>query len=448
MKTQLKAIFQRIKEFIKRDVWILTDKDITPVLYFFVQQVRMIVITVKGFAEDKVHLRASALTYYSLLSIVPVIAMLFGIASGFGVEKHIEKYLVKNFQGQQDVLVWLIDFANRLLENTQGGVVAGIGIVILLWTILKVLNHIESSFNDIWQIKKGRSLVRKLSDYFSMMMIAPIIFILASSLNVFVVNFIRMVGSDMSVILMVSPLLVKLTPYLLVWLLFTLVYMVMPNTKVSFKAALVAGIIAGTSFQLLQWGYIHFQVGVSKYNAIYGSFAALPLFIIWLRMSWLIVLFGAEMSFAYQNLDNYKIEDESLLISQYHKKTLTLLVTYIIINRFKEGEKPYSAEQIAHESGLPIRLVRNILYDLTEAGIISEAIVMETIKQRAYQPAIDINRLTVSYVLHKVEGRGADEYIKPADSNAYKKLLEIRKKMQEKVEKGEGDILLRDIAVS
>jgi membrane protein len=291
----VKELTKKSVGFIKEDVWRISLKDKPKYFKWLIMPLRVLLIAFRGFKEDKVSLRASALTFYSMLSVVPVVAMGFGIAKGFGFEKMLEKQLAENFADQQEVFNYILTFANSFLENTKGGVIAGIGIAVLFWTVMKVFGNIESSFNAIWQVYKPRVWFRKFSDYLTMMLIAPLLIILSTSANVFITTQISKITSEVALLGYFSPIiffLVKLIPYVLFWFVLTLIYMVMPNTKVSFKSGFAAGVVAGTIFVFTQYLYIYFQVGVSKYNAIYGSFAALPLFLVWLQTSWLIVLLG------------------------------------------------------------------------------------------------------------------------------------------------------------
>jgi len=247
---------------------------------------------------------------------------------------------MNQFSGQEEVLTTVISFANSLLANTKGGLLAGVGIMVLFWAVIKVLGNIEYSFNDIWGIKEGRTLGRKFSDYLSVMLLCPILMILASSVTVFITTQITLITAKVALLGMFSSIIffvLKLLPYCLIWVLFTFLYIFMPNTKINFKSGILAGIIAGTLYQLVQWGYIVFQVGAAKYNAIYGSFAALPLFLIWLQLSWLIVLFGAELSFAHQNVDTYEFEPDSLNISDHFKKLLSLQTCHVLVKNFCGG---------------------------------------------------------------------------------------------------------------
>lgn len=402
---------KKIIQFLKQDIWRIKLKTLPSKRAFFIKQLRVILLALRGFAEDKCKLRASALTFYSLLSIVPVVAMIFGIAKGFGLQNLLEKQLRAKFPAQPEVVEKIISFAQSWLQNTQGGLIAGIGVVILFWTVMKVLGNIEKSFNDIWGVKRGRSIIRKSSDYLSVILLCPVLIIMSSSLTVFLVSKIELITQKIDLLGAVSPLIsavVKLLPYCLIWILFSFIYLFMPNTKVRFKYGLAAGILGGTIYQLVQWGYINFQVGVSKYNAIYGSFAALPLFLVWLQISWLIVLFGAEISFALQNIDTYEFEPDCLQVSFSFKKMLSLCIVRLSVKSFSKGKAPMTAFEIAHVLDVPVRLIRQVLFDLVQSRILCES-KLDGSDQIGYQPAVDPDTLTIQKVLEALENKGSDD---------------------------------------
>ena len=403
-------------------------------------------LAVRGFDEDRCQLRASALTFYSLLSIVPVIAILFGIAKGFGFQEVLEKDLLEKFSAHQAVLVQVMDFAKSLLETTRGGLIAGIGLVILFWTVIKVLGSIERSFNNVWGVKNPRPWSRKFTDYISVLLIAPILFFLSSSIMVFITSQVTFITEKFALLGFFSSLiffLLKLLPYCIVWILFTFIYIFMPNTKVRFTSGLIAGIVAGSVYQLVQWGYITFQVGVAKYNAIYGSFAALPLFLGWLQVSWLVVLFGAEISFSHQNVDTYEFEPDCLRVSMSFKKLLSLRITHLLVKNFSAGKPPLTASMITHALEVPIRLVRQVLSELTESGIVS-AVVTEDGENPAYQPGRDSDSLTIQYVIDALEKRGVDT-IPAAQTDELKALSESLQMFNDSIVSSPANKLLKSI---
>jgi membrane protein len=418
----------KLKDLISKEILTRPIKSYSRRKMFLIRQIKIYAMAFKGFNQDRVQERASALTYYSILSIVPIIAMAFGIAKGFGFETFLQEKLLQNFSGQEKVLEWILTFVDRYLSNINGGVIAGVGIVLLLWSVMKLLGNIESSFNDIWQIKKSRVMSRKLSDYISLVVITPVLLLVSSSATIFLSEEIKNSSEIFPLLGYIGPFLsflVNLIPYVLIWMVFSLLYIIMPNTKVQFKSAFIAGIIAGTMFQLLQWGYFYFQGMLTGYGAVYGSFAALPLFLMWMQLSWLIVLFGAEVAFANQNVEHYEAESEVFNISNHVKRTVTLLLLREIVLNFKNSQMPETPEQLAVKLDLSVRLVRDILYELNETGIISETIT-KNVKENAYQPAMDIEKLTIGFVLDHLDRRGQDSLTSgnPKEVEKMKKVID------------------------
>lgn len=410
-ESRVKRIMQtinKVNKFITHDIWSTHLDDLPPKLRAPFKYLRVVLLALRGFNEDKVQVKASALTYYTLMSTVPVFALIFGIAKGFGVDKYLEQQIITNFKGQEEVMNQVISFSHSLLARTGGGVIAGIGIVLLFWSVIKVLNNIENSFNDIWQVEKPRTWTRKFTDYLSIMLIAPILLIASSGIHVFLATQISSIAQEIEIIGYVSPLLIsalQFLPYLLIWVLFSFIFIAMPNTKVSYASGIIAGIISGSGFVIVQWAYIFLQIGVSKYNAIYGSFAALPLFLIWMQTSWLIVLFGAEISFAYQNVEMYEFEKETDYISHNNRKVLSILILTTIIKRFKEGEEPLTSLELSKMLHIPQRLMRNLLTLMIDSGLVNEVLLKDT-KNIAYQPARHIEHLSLAFVEEKLDNHG------------------------------------------
>jgi len=419
-------MIERGRRFIEHELWKIDLTERNRLQRVVIKQLRILVIAIKGFFQNNIQEKASALTYYSLLSIVPVIAMAFGIAKGFGFETRLKEELLAQGSNNKEVWDQVLNFADSMLANTQGGLVAGIGVMILLWSVMKLLSSIESSFNDIWEIRKGRSIARKFADYLAIMLIAPILLLLSGSATVFIKSQLTELTEQFALIGFFGPVLnflFRLSPYVLIWLVFTLIYAIMPNTRVTFRSAVTAGIIAGTGFQLFEWLYITLQIGVTRYNAIYGSFAALPLFLIWLQTSWLIVLVGAEMSFANQNVEQYENESEADAISIRFTRHMTILVIQKIAQRFSEGATPYTSEELSEQLGVPVRLIRNVIHQLSEAGLLAETPTDDE-KTVAYIPARDIHTIRMLDVVDAIENEGAERI--PSKSEADFQVIKAR----------------------
>jgi len=432
--------------FLEKDIWQIPLRELPKGKSFIIRQLRILLLSFRGFNEDKVTLRASALTYYTLFSIVPVVGLAFGIAKGFGLEAYLVKQLETALSGREEVLEWILSFSQSMLETARGGMVAGVGLIILLYTIFQVMNNIETSFNDIWQVKKARDWTRMLSDYFAMMFIAPLFFILSSAATVFLNTQVHLIADKLKYLGFLSPVLiwmVNLIPYLLIWIMLTIIYMVMPNTRVKFSSALLAGLIAGTLFQFVQWAYIFFQIGVSRYNAIYGSFAALPLLLMWLQISWLVVLFGAELAYANQNVENYEFDAESQHISPLNKKIISLYIMHFLTQMFQEGETPPGSEKIAHMLEIPNKLVRSILNDLVEVKLVSETKTGHT-KEVGYQPALDINKISIQMVLDRLDRLGLD-FMVVKNTLAFDAIINSLENFKKNLETSKQNLLLKDL---
>jgi membrane protein len=411
----------RITRFFEADLWCTRLSELPASKAGIYRALRIAVRSIRQFSEDQCPLRASALTLLTLLSIVPMFAMAFGIAQGFGLQNAIEREVLNRLAGQEEVARWIMSFAQSLLQTTHGGIIAGIGVALLFWTVLKVLNHIELSLNAIWKTESQRAFSRRVSDYLSFMLVAPILLIISSSLTVmlsqqvgFMSERFEIVGYFHSFILR----LLRLSPYVVMWALFTFLYVFMPNTRVRIVSAAVGGIIAGTLTQIFQAAYITFQVGVANYNAVYGSFAALPLFLTWLQASWMIVLLGAELSCAHQNMDWLECEPQISGLNRTTRNLVALWVMQQIARRFAEGDHGSTMEELSRSGGLPILLIRQTLQELEESGLVAAAVARRDIKggrqtgdpgEMVFQPAVPVTGLTLGEVLDRLQETGRNQ---------------------------------------
>jgi membrane protein len=445
MENPVTWILDQLKR-INDAIWHTPLSEISRGKTFLFKQLRILLLAARGFTNDKVNLRASALTFYSLLAVIPVAAIAFAIAKGFGLEANLKELIFEKFQSQEQVLTFMQTEAENAIKATQGGYIAGVGMVILFWSVMSLLNHIESSFNHIWQIRSSRPWHRKFTDYLAIMLIAPVFIILSSSITVFVSTGLTEFISKAPILDFFKPVisfLIKFAPYFISWLSLTILFIIIPNAKVKFVPALISGIIAGTILQGIQWLYIDLQFGITKLSAIYGSFAAVPLFIIWLQSSWIVVLLGAEISFANQNVSRYEMESEALNISNFQKRALVLMIMHMIIRNFSLGEKPISAEYIAANLKIPVRLARDILQDLSNVNLVS--IIHENEKkERLYQPALDVNKLTVSYVFSKLDKKGVEQ-IMVVRNKEYERIIAMLEKFDRLVAKSDSNILIKDL---
>jgi len=434
----------KLFNFIQEDIWLLHENKLPLFQEKIIKAIKITLLSLQGFRRDLCPLRASALTLYSVLSIVPVISMLFGISKGFGLETMLEQQLLERAPNQDSLILQLIGFAQNLLENTKGEVVAGIGIVVLFWTVISLIGNIEESFNYIWKIAQGRALGRKFSDYLSLMLLAPVLLIAASSITVFVETQITWLITAIELPEFGTWLVIKalsFSPVLLMTGLFAFTFIFMPNHKINYRAGIVAGMVTGVSYHLLQWAYLSLQIGVSSYNAIYGSFAALPLFVVWLQSCWMIVLFGCELAFFIQNYQTYRNNNRFSNLSFYLKKVIALQIMHLIAKNFSRLNTPLSAVEIAEKLAIPIEIIQDVLLKLIASQLIVELKDQYNFYE-VYLPAMDINILTISFVLNALEQCGQnqlpDSHQEPLIIAAVDNFTKIR-------EASEHNCLLKDI---
>ncbi|MDA9267545.1 YihY/virulence factor BrkB family protein [Salibacteraceae bacterium] len=431
---------------INDSIWNVRLEDINPFAAFFVKQLRIVLIVLKNYTKDNLQLQAAGLTFYTMLSVVPIVALAFAISKGFGFEKTLEEELTTALKGHEEVVEQIMTFASRMLENTKGGLLAGVGVVILLWTVMQLLSNVELSFNEIWQVGKGRTWLRKITDYFVIMLFAPILVILAGSMTVVISGQLENLVTGYDFLQTIGPFihfLVRMIPYTLIWLLFTFVYMIMPNTKVSFKSALVAGIIAGTSFQLLEWVYINFQVGVSRYNAIYGSFAALPLFMIWVNTSWLITLVGAEVAYANQYVTEIKNEIDGGKLSSSQRHIIALLLLRNISVRFENGEDAPRSKDLSTSLSLPFGVTARVLELMIDARLIYEVEANDK-EDSGFLPHRSIDKVYVSDVLTALDGLGYTEISMMKDA-VYNLYFDRYDSLQQVMKNSSENTLVKDL---
>ncbi len=432
-------MLKKVRTFFKEEIWShdLTSKSRRKT--FLIRQSRIYILAFKGFFEDRAAVRAAALTYFTMLSIVPIFAIAFAIARNFGFEDRLHEVINNNMTEQDEIMKWVTQMVDNLLANARGGILAGVGGVIFFWSVIQVLNNIEASFNDIWQIRKARSPARKFSDYLAIMILSPFAIGLSGSMLVKM----QTAAEEFQLIAPVLQVLIKSVPFISTWLLFTIVYIVMPNTKVKFKYALIAGVFAGTVAVIFQSLYQDLQIGVWRFNTFYGSIAMIPLFLLWLQITWLILLMGAELSFAYQNIENYEFEEDALKLSHNNKRILTLLIAHHIIRNFEEGGDPWNTDILSHELGIPMRLVNELVYELVSAGILAE-LAADNPKVRSYVPAVDIHKITVDFVYKQMENVGSDHMV-VTESEELNRITKIHEHILHSIRESPSNVLLKDI---
>jgi membrane protein len=356
------------KEFFSlsfyKTLWEKNPDDYSGLQQIFVKCAQFLSRIVRDFLEDRCLLRASALSFNTILSIVPLFALAFAVVKGLGVHTALESFIIRRLTaGSQEI-------ANRIIayiDNTKMGSVGAVGLAALIVTVVALLGNIEEAFNDIWGVKETRSFRRKFSDYVSVVVSAPILLIAATSITTSLQNR-NFMGWLLETQYIGGFILFafKLIPYLSIWVALVFLYYFIPNTKVRFRSALVGGFFAGIIWQVAQWGYIHFQVGVAKYNAIYGTLSALPIFMIWIYTSWIIVLFGVEIVCAHQNMKTFLHDTHHANLNYASREMTALVLLLAAVDAYCNDAPPWTCDRLAEETGIPARIVNEILSQLVE----------------------------------------------------------------------------------
>ena len=374
---------------------------------------RVLFFSARRYSADQHNQRAVALTYYTLFAIVPLAALTFGIAKGFDIETRLRRVLSTNFSQHEELLKYVYHFADTTLKQSSGGLVAGVGVIALFWTVMWLAGNIEKAFNAVWGLPPRKNLIRKFSDYLAIMLLIPVMLVLLSSATVFLRAFIdklviklNFLGEAPAYLLSLTG---NLTPVVLIIALFTIIYLTSPNTRVRFLPALFAGIVAGILFQILQDGFIFLQGSIYRYNRIYGSFAALPLFLIWMQWSWQIALFGAEIGFVGQNLDSGLFDNNTMVTPREHR-TLQLAAAAIIYRNFVSGKGASSVTELLDETQVSGMRLSEELTALLDCGLIIRTAVQKN-ETPKYLPALPPDEVTVQrccYLLDRADSQMPD----------------------------------------
>ena len=368
-----------------------------PVVRWLVKQYKLFFYTARGVIEHDTFVRSAALTFYTLMSLVPIVAVLFAVVKGFGLGDRLIENLYELFPHSQ-VVALIIDFADKALLRIRGGLVAAVALVTLLWAVVRVFASIESAFNNIWEVKRTRNIARQYTDYIAVLFIVPVLWIGANAIG----GFLRSLMADY-IDLWYFMLLSRLVSMMVIWLMFSLLYMIIPNTKVYFRSAFRAAVISGTLFISFQWGYFYLQQWMTSYNAIYGSFVALPLLLVWMQTSWQLFLFGGELSFAYQNIVRFDEERESLLVSYSKRRRILLAVMLHVVRHYVREGGAVTADELIRSLKLPTRIINDVLFQLVKTKQLIALPDEHDERQMRYVPAYAPSTMTLYGVIRGIE---------------------------------------------
>ncbi|MEQ9394520.1 YihY/virulence factor BrkB family protein [Haliea sp.] len=367
------GIYSTIRGFLLNELWRPDLAQLSWIQQLAYKAVRFLFVLVREVSSGQLTLRAMSLVYTTLLSMVPLIAVSFSVLKAFGVHNQIEPLLYNlvaplGEQGDEIVLNIL-----GFVENMKVGVLGSVGMALLLYTVISLIQKVEVSFNYVWHAEAPRTLSRRFSDYLSVIMVGPVLVFAAMGLTASMMN-----STVMLAVMHVEPfgsllvLMSRLVPFLLITLAFTFVYMFVPNTRVRFGSALVGAIIGGVLWQGTGLAFAQFAAGSTKYAAIYSGFAILIMFMIWLYLSWLILLIGAQVAFYHQYPDRIRLTDKRIPLSGRFREQLALLVMYRIAHVFVYRGKPQTLEMLADHLRLPMDRVGEVVQLLQDRGLLVE----------------------------------------------------------------------------
>lgn len=422
----------RIKHFLHIGIWRPGGDGMPRARRLLLAALRRVYLAVRFFIERGHVDFATQLAFSTILAIVPIFAVIIAVARGFGLSTYIERWLHSLLASQPQAADTISQLVDAYLAHAQTGLFIGIGLLFMLYSVLSLIYNVEHVFDSIWQVKEKRSAVRIITDYTAMLFLVPICLIVMSGLAILGYNTVSLLQAY-PFLGTLSGLAIKVTPLLMMSIIFTALFVMMPNTKVRLRHALIPGVLAAVTMLAFQYLYIHCQLFLTGYNAIYGSLAALPLFMLWMLISWYITLFFAELCYTNQNMEYFTFLITAQDLSQEARIEISAVLLSHICRQFsRPGSKPYSAIELKQLTGLPIRVVSELLYNLRAARLLTERADAET-DEVTYLPAFDIAGMTMGRMVQMLDSYVADRHkeraVRPRqlmDEAMRKRILEIR----------------------
>jgi len=397
----IKKIQTRVHDILTMKVNSSFDGEIT-VQRLIEREWRTVKLIGQTLTGRKLTVRAAALTYTTLISLIPFLAFVFSLLTAFNVDEHVKEIILEHIPGLGTIAETVLGY----IDNTNFATLGSIGLVITFWAVFKAMDSLEITINDIWGIRNRRPFLNRMSYYTSIVVMAPLIMILSFGINtVLASNTIVQRLQDIFLISWVIRFFIRLLPYLVLWLLFIFIYKVIPNTKVQFSSALFGAVVGGTLFQLMLYGYTEFQFGLSRYNVIYSSFASIPFFMVWLYTSWLMLIVGAVTAYIHQNYSHLRENAMTAYVSYSYKERLSLRAFMAIASAFYEGKKPLSIERLSQLLDVPEHLVHEMIFILRDENLISVISDEDPIEMR-FQPSRDLSRIRFTEVLIALREHG------------------------------------------
>ena len=305
----LKRKTRRLKEFFRNDIWTLELEELSKARARFIKYMKVMMITIKTFSSEKIGFQAVALSFFSTMAVVPFVAVVFAITDGFGLAEKLREFLYGYFNNSQQIIDTILGFAQNIITTAQSSTIGLVSALLFLWIVIWMMMSVEKVFNNVWRVQKYRKLIKRLPVTLAMLLVSPFIVLVFFGGSVVYSHALNYLGLDVESFTVFKTILGWILFGVVATLTFSAMYKFIPNASVDYPNALRAAIFSGIAFTIMQYVYLETQVMVTRLNGIYGAFAAVPLFMIWINVGWFIILIGAELSYAFQHVDNYNIED-------------------------------------------------------------------------------------------------------------------------------------------
>ena len=299
----------RLKNFFRDDIWELELEELSRAKARFIKYLKVMLITIKTFSNERIGFQAVALSFFSTMSVVPFVAIIFAITNGFGLADSLRDLLYQYFDNSHQTIEAILGFADNILNTARSSAMGLVSALLFVWIVVWMMMNVERVFNNVWRVPKSRKLIRRLSVIFGMLFVSPFIVFVFFGGTVVYSHALSYLGLDVESFTIVKTVVTWVLFAAVAALTFSAMYKFIPNADVKYKEALRAAIPAGTAFAIVNYLYLETQVMVTRLNGIFGAFAAVPLFMVWINIGWFIILIGAELSYAFQHVDNYNIDD-------------------------------------------------------------------------------------------------------------------------------------------
>lgn len=431
----------KIKNYVDYDLWRKNEAEMGRFHRFGVRLLRTIVLVIRSFGSKALNVRADHLTYSLLFAIVPILAMVMAVAKGFGFSELIESQLMKTPVGQSEFMPTVMEVVHRYLDTSAEGAFIGIGIIVLISAVYTFFRSVETSFNEIWNVKQNRSILRQAVTYIAILFLIPVMIIVMTGLNIYL----HTAAENLQVFSFLNQYrngFLNFLQFVVITFVYTWMYIAIPNTKVRFFPALIPAVISASLLMAIGALSVFVVAFLSRTSLVYGAFAFIPILLIIVKWISLITLIGAELSYAIQNNEMFAFEHDLETMSRRYKDFLTLALLSDIIKRFENDEQPLTSHELALANSIPVRQATLLLSRLVETGIIRE-VYIEGKEERTYQPAMDSHIITIGMVFDRIDSQGSEDFLETSTKHQkamWTHFLELRQE-----ERNSNDILVNQL---